>query len=147
MQWRHIVGLNFWTVNISWLNVSACWTIEHVVNYNFSWRLFKNNNSEETFFFHWLSSYYSLFKLQLNVLPNLLNSALKCRLSTKFCSIDLNCLFLCFRFVPSQADVAAFDALKGACPDKAAYPHAARWYRHIESFEAAGKRAFINDIM
>jgi hypothetical protein len=41
--------------------------------------------------------------------------------------------------VPSQADTAAFDALKGACPDKAKYPHAARWYRHIESFEAAGK--------
>ena len=43
------------------------------------------------------------------------------------------------RFVPSQADVAAFDSLKGACPDKAKYPHAARWYKHIESFEAAGK--------
>ena len=35
--------------------------------------------------------------------------------------------------------MSAFDALKGACPDKAQYPHAARWYRHIESFEAAGK--------
>jgi len=45
-------------------------------------------------------------------------------------------------FVPSQADVAAFDALKGACPDKAAFPHAARWYRHIESFEAAGRKQF-----
>ena len=46
------------------------------------------------------------------------------------------------RFVPSQADVAAFDSLKGACPDKAKYPHAARWYKHIESFEAAGRKQF-----
>ena len=46
------------------------------------------------------------------------------------------------RFVPSQADVAAFDSLKGACPNKAKYPHAARWYKHIESFEAAGRKQF-----
>lgn len=45
-------------------------------------------------------------------------------------------------FVPSQADASNFDALQGKCPDKAKYPHAARWYRHIESFEAAGRKQF-----
>lgn len=45
-------------------------------------------------------------------------------------------------FVPSQADVSVFDALKSKCPDKAKYPHAARWYRHIASFEAAGRKQF-----
>merc|ERR1712203_500597 len=39
-------------------------------------------------------------------------------------------------YVPSQADVAVFDALKKA-PAKDAAPHAARWYAHIASFEAA----------
>ncbi|KAI8849242.1 hypothetical protein BC829DRAFT_427538 [Chytridium lagenaria] len=33
-------------------------------------------------------------------------------------------------YTPSQADVAVFEALKGA-PDAAKYPHAARWYTHI----------------
>lgn len=34
----------------------------------------------------------------------------------------------------SQADVAVFKALSSA-PDAAKYPHAARWYKHIASFE------------
>jgi elongation factor 1-beta len=46
-----------------------------------------------------------------------------------------------FRYVPSQADVAVFDALKKA-PAKDAAPHAARWYAHIASFEAAGRKQF-----
>jgi len=41
-------------------------------------------------------------------------------------------------YVPSQADVAVFDALKKA----PALPHAARWYAHITSFEAAGRKQF-----
>jgi elongation factor 1-beta len=35
---------------------------------------------------------------------------------------------------PSQADVAVYKALKSA-PDADKYPHAARWYKHIASFE------------
>ncbi|KAI1810244.1 hypothetical protein GGS20DRAFT_568413 [Poronia punctata] len=35
---------------------------------------------------------------------------------------------------PSQADVAVYKALKSA-PDANKYPHAARWYKHIASFE------------
>ncbi|GAA5822925.1 hypothetical protein JCM3770_002177 [Rhodotorula araucariae] len=38
-------------------------------------------------------------------------------------------------FAPSQADVAVFKALPSA-PDAATYPHSARWYKHIQSFEA-----------
>lgn len=34
----------------------------------------------------------------------------------------------------SQADVACYKALKDA-PDAAKYPHAARWYKHIASYE------------
>ena len=45
-------------------------------------------------------------------------------------------------FVPSQADAAVFDALKGKAPNKASYPHAARWYAHIASFEASGRKQF-----
>jgi len=41
-------------------------------------------------------------------------------------------------YVPSQADVAVFDALKKA----PAGAHAARWYAHITSFEAAGRKQF-----
>jgi len=44
-------------------------------------------------------------------------------------------------YVPSQADVAVFDALKKS-PAKDAAPHAARWYAHISSFEAAGRKQF-----
>merc|ERR1712021_115799 len=44
-------------------------------------------------------------------------------------------------YVPSQADVAVFDALKKA-PAEDAAPHAARWYGHIASFEAAGRKQF-----
>ena len=45
-------------------------------------------------------------------------------------------------FVPSQADGAVFDALKGKCPDRSKYPHAERWYLHIKSFEAASRKQF-----
>jgi len=38
-------------------------------------------------------------------------------------------------YTPSQADVHVFKALPGA-PDAAAAPHAARWYRHIQSYES-----------
>ena len=44
-------------------------------------------------------------------------------------------------YVPSQADTAVFDAMKKA-PSKADYPHAARWYAHIASFEASGRKQF-----
>ncbi|KAH9902221.1 hypothetical protein F4778DRAFT_781456 [Xylariomycetidae sp. FL2044] len=37
-------------------------------------------------------------------------------------------------YSPSQADVAVFKALKSS-PDASKYPHAARWYKHIASFE------------
>ncbi|KAJ9156185.1 Elongation factor 1-beta [Pleurostoma richardsiae] len=37
-------------------------------------------------------------------------------------------------YTPSQADVATFKALKSA-PDATKYPHAARWYKHIATFE------------
>merc|ERR1711874_139762 len=40
------------------------------------------------------------------------------------------------------ADVAVFDALKGKAPSKDAFPHAARWYAHIASFEAGGRKQF-----
>merc|ERR1711881_4180 len=45
-------------------------------------------------------------------------------------------------YVPSQADAAVFDALKGKSPDRAAYPHAERWFLHIQSFEAAARKQF-----
>ncbi|TNY22419.1 elongation factor 1-beta [Rhodotorula diobovata] len=38
-------------------------------------------------------------------------------------------------YTPSQADVAVFKALPSA-PDAATYPHTARWYKHIQSYEA-----------
>ncbi|RYP06284.1 hypothetical protein DL765_009555 [Monosporascus sp. GIB2] len=37
-------------------------------------------------------------------------------------------------YSPSQADVATFKALSSA-PDASKYPHAARWYKHIATFE------------
>ncbi|KAI0013457.1 hypothetical protein F4779DRAFT_613607 [Xylariaceae sp. FL0662B] len=37
-------------------------------------------------------------------------------------------------YSPSQADVACFKAIQSA-PDASKYPHAARWYKHIASFE------------
>ncbi|EHK19377.1 uncharacterized protein TRIVIDRAFT_111661 [Trichoderma virens Gv29-8] len=37
-------------------------------------------------------------------------------------------------YAPTQADVACFKALQGS-PDSAKYPHAARWYKHIATFE------------
>ncbi|KAI9828616.1 MAG: Translation elongation factor 1 beta [Phylliscum demangeonii] len=38
-------------------------------------------------------------------------------------------------FNPSQADVACFKGLKEA-PSAEQYPHAARWYKHIHSYES-----------
>jgi len=38
-------------------------------------------------------------------------------------------------YTPSQADVATYKALKGS-PDSQKYPNAARWYKHITSFES-----------
>ncbi|KAH9993380.1 hypothetical protein BJV77DRAFT_998276, partial [Russula vinacea] len=38
-------------------------------------------------------------------------------------------------YTPSQADVHVFKTLSGP-PDAAAAPHAARWYRHIQSYES-----------
>ena len=45
-------------------------------------------------------------------------------------------------YVPSQADAAVFDALKGKSPDRATYPHAERWFLHIKSFEATARKQF-----
>jgi elongation factor 1-beta len=42
--------------------------------------------------------------------------------------------FACSSHAASQADVACFKALKES-PDVAKYPHAARWWRHIASYE------------
>lgn len=36
--------------------------------------------------------------------------------------------------VPSKADAVCFAALKGASPDAGKFPHAARWFSHIQSF-------------
>lgn len=38
-------------------------------------------------------------------------------------------------YAASQADVACFKALKES-PDTAKYPHAARWWKHIASYQA-----------
>ncbi|RAO73115.1 uncharacterized protein BHQ10_009127 [Talaromyces amestolkiae] len=38
-------------------------------------------------------------------------------------------------FTPSQADVSVFKAITTA-PDSTKYPHAARWYKHIASYES-----------
>ncbi|ORY66373.1 elongation factor 1-beta [Pseudomassariella vexata] len=37
-------------------------------------------------------------------------------------------------YAPTQADVAVFKAIKSS-PDAAKYPHAARWFKHVASFE------------
>ncbi|KAJ1309485.1 hypothetical protein OPQ81_006260 [Rhizoctonia solani] len=37
-------------------------------------------------------------------------------------------------YTPSQADVGVLKSV-GSAPDKATYPHAARWYAHIKSYE------------
>lgn len=37
-------------------------------------------------------------------------------------------------YAASQADVAVFKALKSS-PEASKYPHAARWYKHIASYE------------
>ncbi|RDA93048.1 hypothetical protein CP533_0724 [Ophiocordyceps camponoti-saundersi (nom. inval.)] len=38
-------------------------------------------------------------------------------------------------YAPSQADVSCYKALKSS-PTEEKYPHAARWYRHMTTFEA-----------
>ncbi|OAX77056.1 hypothetical protein ACJ72_08649 [Emergomyces africanus] len=38
-------------------------------------------------------------------------------------------------YAPTQADVVTFKAFKNA-PDAAKYPHVARWYKHIASYQA-----------
>ncbi|PGH01370.1 elongation factor 1-beta [Blastomyces parvus] len=38
-------------------------------------------------------------------------------------------------YTPTQADVVTYKAFKNA-PDAAKYPHVARWYKHIASYEA-----------
>jgi len=38
-------------------------------------------------------------------------------------------------YSPTQADVASFKALSSS-PDATKYPHAARWYKHIASYES-----------
>lgn len=43
-------------------------------------------------------------------------------------------------YVPSQADVAVFEAMAGAPADSLSY--ALRWYNHIKSYNAADKKAF-----
>jgi hypothetical protein len=45
-----------------------------------------------------------------------------------------DCVFLDYSYNASQADVAAYKALSSA-PDAAKYPNAARWYKHIASYE------------
>ena len=54
--------------------------------------------------------------------------AIPCRART--CQADL----CAFRYAPSQADVATFKAIKST-PAADKYPHAARWYKHIASYE------------
>ena len=43
-------------------------------------------------------------------------------------------------FVPSQADLVVYEAVKKQ-PDAGKYPHAARWFKHITSYSAAEKTA------
>ena len=43
-----------------------------------------------------------------------------------------------YRFVPSQADVAVFDAISAQPP--ADLCHALRWYNHIKSYQAQKNR-------
>jgi len=38
-------------------------------------------------------------------------------------------------YQPSQADVTVFKAV-GSAPDPAKYPHAARWYKHVATYES-----------
>ncbi|KAF3914433.1 hypothetical protein AA313_de0200383 [Arthrobotrys entomopaga] len=38
-------------------------------------------------------------------------------------------------YTPSQADVVVYKAV-GSAPDAATYPHAARWYTHIDTYES-----------
>ena len=54
--------------------------------------------------------------------------------STTHENVELTTPLCCTRYAPSQADVAVFKALPSA-PAAATYPHSARWYSHIQSYE------------
>ncbi|KAI1922389.1 hypothetical protein LOZ59_003670 [Ophidiomyces ophidiicola] len=60
----------------------------------------------------------------------------QCRFSTlrvrSLRSVTDECIY---RYAPSQADVVTYKAVQGA-PDAAKYPHFARWYKHITSYES-----------
>lgn len=45
---------------------------------------------------------------------------------------------------PTQADVTVYEALKESPPSY--LPHAARWYRHLDSFEASERQNFTGKI-
>lgn len=49
--------------------------------------------------------------------------------------LTLSSVSLCDSYNASQADVAVFKAITAA-PDAAKYPNAARWYKHIASYES-----------
>lgn len=44
-------------------------------------------------------------------------------------------------YVPSTADTAVADLVSSA-PDAKKYPHAARWFRHVSSFDAGARKGF-----
>jgi len=47
-----------------------------------------------------------------------------------------------FSFVPSAADVAVLAAVGNKAPDAAKYPHAARWFRQIQSYDEKARKSF-----
>lgn len=50
------------------------------------------------------------------------------------CKTTSEAYFCCHRHSPSQADATCFKAIE-SIPDASLYPHAARWYKHIASYE------------
>lgn len=56
-------------------------------------------------------------------------------LSMKLLSMNINILTVLDSNAPSQADVVTFKAFSAA-PDAAKFPHVARWYKHIASYES-----------
>ena len=51
-------------------------------------------------------------------------------------------LFLCGSFVASAADLAVLEAVGSTAPDAQKHPHAARWHRHVSSFDAKARKSF-----